>query len=183
MSIVNDGAAHGIGQYRLPHNYELAGRSFSFETSEGMTYLAIHNRKSLSLNGAEYEYECHKIDNDVYFICFGSGAMVLDEGGQKLYMLPNDVPEGEKPCEADDMGGTDVVWTYGYGRKLRRVHGEGGDCTITWTPGGEETPVKLRSRHICNAPLLLPAPAVRKKSLGNTDKSSSSCRSACSKYC
>ena len=45
MTIVNDGSAHGIGQYRFPHNYELAGRKFSFEAREEKKFLGAYVQK------------------------------------------------------------------------------------------------------------------------------------------
>ena len=141
MTIVNDGAAHGIGQYRFPHNYELAGRSFDFEAREEKKFLFFMDCRRLSFNGAEYEYECHKIENNIYFVRYGLDAIVLDTAANRFFLL--DEAEG---CA--DMSGTDIVWNYGFGRSLRRRHGEGSACEYMWSYGDGFAATEIRSRHI-----------------------------------
>ncbi len=145
MSIVNDGAVYGISQYRFPHNYELVGREFAFSSECGEAVFRFEDRERLCFNGESFEYECHKIENYIYFVRFGFNAAVLDLPSKRAIIIPENgesytaLAEGAEAFPlGENMVDTDVMWNYGHGRFLRRIHDCENSCLVAWSPKSEE---------------------------------------------
>jgi hypothetical protein len=150
-NLANRGEKYGIGQYRFPHNYELADKKFTITAAGGNYEMAFKGKDYAVYEGKEYAYECLKLVSDTYFVRFGLNVAVVDLE-QRLVTLALDdsyicgairypdpksdggcLPSGH--CSAgDDMVGTHVAWILGCGRFTSQDFHEAGMCRVAWSP-------------------------------------------------
>jgi hypothetical protein len=154
-NLANCGEKYGIGQYRFPHNYELAGKNFTIAAADKKYEIAFKCNNYLLLEEKEYAYECLKLELNTYFVCFGLNAAVVDLE-QKLVtlILGNEYICGTIGCHdhggdsgcspaghgnaGDDMVGTNVAWILGCGRFTSQDFYARGMCRVAWSPRENE---------------------------------------------
>ena len=132
-NLANCAEKYGIGQYRFPHNYELAGRDFTITAGDKEYKLAFKCKKNVVFEGKEFTYECLKLELNTYFIRFGLNVAVVDLeqclatlilGDRYIYgdigyadqKRAGDCSQAVHGCAGDDMVGTNVAWILGCGR-------------------------------------------------------------------
>lgn len=147
-NLANNAEQLGIGQYRFPHNYELVGKDFTVE-AEGKEYvISFKCRKKAEFNGEKCEYECEKLNKDLYFVQLGLNSAVLDlENGQAALITGSKVICGvvkgngaiAPVCAGDDMVETKVRWIFGCGRYITQEFVSADTVRTSWSPRDEKT--------------------------------------------
>lgn len=154
-NLANCAEKYDIGQYRFPHNYELAGRDFVI-TAGGREYkLGFKCKRNVVFEGKEYAYECLKLELNTYFVCFGLNVAVVDLeeclatlilGDEYIYGKIGCADQKSKRgnshaihgCAGEDMVGTNVAWVLGCGRFTAQNFHEAGRCRVAWSPRENE---------------------------------------------
>lgn len=154
-NLANFGEKYGIGQYRFPHNYELAGKDFAISAGEKEYRLDFKSKNNIVFEGKEYSYECLKLALNTYFVLFGLNVAVVDLewclmtlilGDEYVYgkIGHPDPKHGNGSSQAchgsagDDMVGTHVAWILGCGRFTTQDFYEEGKCRVAWSPRENE---------------------------------------------
>ena len=139
---------YGIGQYRYPHNYELAGRSFTVE-AEGREYaIEFLCKCSARFNGNKVEYEALKCAPFLYFVRLGFDIAVIDLKNQAAtLMVEGELVRGvfkgaegaaAHTCAGDEMVDTNVRWVLGCGRYLNQKFVSADKIEASWAPRDEK---------------------------------------------
>ncbi len=140
-SKANMAEQYGIGQYRYPHNYELAGQTVT-AYADGKEYvLDFQCKKNVLFNGAKVEYECIKCAPQLYFVRIGFDVAVIDFKNSAVTLIV----EGEyvlaamkdgtaHTCAGDEMVGTNVRWTLGCSRHLYQEFVSEDKIKAAWSP-------------------------------------------------
>lgn len=154
-NLANCGEKHGIGQYRFPHNYELAGKDFTVAAGDNEYKLAFKSKQNVVFEGKEYDYECLKLELNTYFVRFGLNVAVVDLEMRLVTLIlgdeyihgaigdpdPKCKRDGSRPshgCAGEDMVGTNVAWILGCGRFTTQDFLEAGKCRVAWSPREKE---------------------------------------------
>ena len=77
-NLANKGEKYGLTQYRLPHNYELAKRSFTISDGTEEHVISFEDKRKAFVDGRECEYESLKLQVKTYFVRLGYDAAVFD---------------------------------------------------------------------------------------------------------
>ena len=135
---------YGIGQYRYPLNYELAGRSFTLE-AEGKEYtVEFFCRCNAAINGKKAEYEALKCAPGLYFARIGFDVAVIDlKGKAATLILDGEIVKAvfkgaedavRHTCAGDEMVDTNVRWVLGCGRYLNQKFVSADKIEASWSP-------------------------------------------------
>ena len=108
-NLANKGEKYGLNQYRLPHNFELAKRSFTITDGREEHVIAFEDKRKAFVDGRECEYESLKLQVKTYLVRLGYDAAVFDLQ-QNLVTLIRGMEKGR---------------TADYGERLREVYGRG----------------------------------------------------------
>ncbi len=144
-NLANNAEQLGIGQYRFPFNFELAGKNFTIKAEDGEYDISFICGRELEFRGKKYLYECQKLEKTTYFILFSSIAGVVDLGQGYITLIDGDkyisgpvcpCAEGKNApaCAGDDMVGTYVSWILGCGRFMTQEFSAPGKCVVSWSP-------------------------------------------------
>ncbi len=147
-NLANKGEKYGITQYRFPHNYELAKRSFTITDGVGEHEIVFEDRRKAFLDGRECEYESLKLQVGTYLVRLGYDAAVFDlrrnlvtltRGLEKDWFRGRikgaEVPEGAAHTDAGDaMVGTNVAWYLGSERFVWHEFLDEKTVRVKWTP-------------------------------------------------
>jgi len=139
---------HGIGQYRYPLNYELAGKEI-IAVADGKEYkLDFQCKKNVLLNGAAVEYECIKCAPHLYFVRLGFDVAVIDfknnavtlilDGEYVLATIKGAEEAAAHTCAGDEMVDTYVRWTLGCDRYLDQKFVSDTTVEAAWAPKPEK---------------------------------------------
>ena len=154
-NLANSAEKYGIGQYRFPHNYELAGKNFTIAAGKKEYELAFKCNKNVVFEGKEQVYECLKLELNTYFVRFGLHVAVVDLEQRLVTLILGDeyihgtiggpdqkcnggCSEASHGCAGDDMVGTNVAWILGCGRFTAQDFHEAGKCRVAWSPRDKE---------------------------------------------
>jgi hypothetical protein len=154
-NLANCAEKYGIGQYRFPHNYELAGKDFTIMKCDREHKLLFRCKNNVVFDGSECAYECLKLELNTYFIRFGLNIAVLDLEQCLVTLILGDeyihgtigwpdqdckpgYSRGSHSCAGDDMVGTNVAWVLGCGRLAAQDFYEAGKCRVAWSPRENE---------------------------------------------
>ena len=147
-SMANTAEHHGIGQYRYPLNFELAGRKIAAEAGDREHTLDFDSKTCVLFDGAAREYECIKCTASMYFVRIGTDAAIIDFGGGAVtFVLDGEFvcgvikdSEGAKAHEpaGDEMVGTKVRWTLGCGRYVDQDFTAADRMNVSWSPRDEK---------------------------------------------
>ena len=163
MSLARSGRRYGIGQYRYPRSFQLAGDRFtvvSADGSSGVLEFLDRERLTWAVDGAEAElsyYECIPVAEDVYFVSFEIAPRfaVVDLARGQLFLV--DVATDEAVVFAidglrsadeidagvtDEMTGTSVTWTFGDARYLKIEHLSAAQSRQSWSPRDDRLHVR-----------------------------------------
>jgi len=143
-NLSNTAEQYGIGQYRFPHSYELAGADFIIE-SRGTEHRLNFTRKDfMELDGKEFPYEALKITPDVYFARIGFYSAVVDTEQNLITLITGPSyffgkikgTDGAASHEdaPDDLTGTEVSWVLGCDRFVSHEFTEAGKVRVRWSP-------------------------------------------------
>jgi hypothetical protein len=91
--LANTAEQYGIGEYRFAHNYELCGQKFELKAGDKVCVLEFAGGHpdggfKATLDGVEAEWECEKLEKDLYFVRLGDTA--LYSYYDALRVLPED---------------------------------------------------------------------------------------------
>ena len=154
MNIANDGSKYGADQYRLAHNYDLKSSSFTI-VADGQKYtMSFAGREKLTFdngNGSqEFDYECHKIEDDTYFVRFGEQAAVLELAGSFATLVLSDgyhfgaidtdgqTGDGILHGFTDEVVGTTAQWVLGCDKFVTHKYDNADSCKVAWSPKGDD---------------------------------------------
>ena len=154
-NLANNAEKYGIGQYRFPHNYELAGKDFTITAGDKEYKLGFKCKEHAVFEGKKYAYECLKLELNTYFICFSLNVAVIDLeqclatlilGDEYIYGNIKHPDQKSKHGSSsashggagDDMVGTNVAWILGCGRFTSQDFYEAGKCRVAWSPRENE---------------------------------------------
>ena len=168
-NLANKGEKYGLSQYRLPHNYELARRSFTITDGKEEHAVVFEDTRKAFVDGRECEYEALKLQVKTYFVRLGYDAAVFDlqqnlatliRGLEKDYFSGRikgaEVPEGAAHEDAGDaMAGTSVAWYLGSERFVWHEFLDEKTVRVRWTPNvSSKNDLPYRATKI-NYPVLL----------------------------
>ena len=139
---------YGLNQYRLPHNFELAKRSFTITDGREEHVIAFEDKRKAFVDGRECEYESLKLQVKTYLVRLGYDAAVFDlqqnlvtliRGMEKEYFCGRisgaEVPEGAGHTDASDaMTGTNVAWYLGSERFVWHEFLDEKTVRVKWSP-------------------------------------------------
>ena len=137
MNQSNFGEKYGVGQYRFPHAYDLAGKTFAF----GDKTISFVSRTELLFCGVQSAYEALKIEKDTYFVSFGDSAAVIDEScGRALFITPDgyDFCGDGKWTFTDNMTGTGIRWYLGSEKYTDHIYFAPDKARVSWSPLAED---------------------------------------------
>ena len=153
MNLANDGAKYGADQYRFAHNYDLASKNYIISAGVVKYNLAFTDRSTLTFDsgkGAEsFEYECLKIEDDTYFVRFGTqiAAIELSQGLATLILpqghvfgsieLPGQSVPNSLHSPTDEMIGTSVQWVLGCDKYVNHIYSGADMCRTAWSPDSD----------------------------------------------
>ena len=153
MNLANDGAKYGVDQYRFAHNYDLKSKSFDIKSDNSKYSITFKGNEKLTFISPSGEetvgYECLKIEDDTYFIDFGTNVAVLElsKGLATLLLdsetifgvieMPNKSSAVEPHAFTDEMTGTAVCWMMGCNKYVNHIYYAGDKCRAAWSPDGE----------------------------------------------
>ena len=138
---------HGIGQYRYPLNYELAGQTIEVvaESEYKIEFLCKYN---VVFNGKFMPYECIKCAPKLYFVRMGFDVAVIDlernavtlivEGNIVCGTIKGAEGATAHTCPGDEMVGTNVRWVYGCDRYLNQEFVSETIIKASWSPKDEK---------------------------------------------
>lgn len=145
-NLANTAEQYGIGEYRFAHNYELCGQKFELKAGDKVCVLEFAGGHpdggfKATLDGVEAEWECEKLEKDLYFVRLGDTAIALWLEGGKAVVCPADgdpvcctIGDGEAPVEAGDMMvETQVRWTLGVNRYIDQIFCAPGKAKTAWS--------------------------------------------------
>ncbi len=147
-NLANMGEKYGIAQYRFPHNYELAKKTFTVTDGTEEHVIAFEDKRKAFVDGRECEYEALKLQVKTYFVRLGYDAAVVDlqqnlvtliRGLEKDYFSGRiegaEVPEGAAHADAGDaMAGTNVAWYLGGDRYVWHEFLDDKTVRVRWSP-------------------------------------------------
>ena len=146
-SKANMAEQYGIGQYRYPLNYELAGQTIVVEADKEYK-IEFLCKKNVALNGAVADYECIKCAPKLYFVRMGFDVAVIDfERSAVTLIVEGEIVCGTikgaegaaaHTCPGDEMVGTKVRWVYGCDRYLNQEFASETIIKAAWSPRDEK---------------------------------------------
>ncbi len=147
-NLANMGEKYGIAQYRFPHNYELAKKTFTVSDGAEEHVIAFEDKRKAFVDGRECEYEALKLQVKTYFVRLGYDAAVVDlqqnlitliRGLEKDYFYGKikgaEIPEGAAHVDAGDtMVETNVAWYLGCDRYCWQEFLDEKTVRVRWSP-------------------------------------------------
>ncbi|MDD6188679.1 MAG: hypothetical protein PUB32_03765 [Clostridiales bacterium] len=143
-SKANMAEQYGIGQYRYPLNYELAGQTITAVAGDKEYTLDFKCKVNVLFNGMLTPYECIKCAPDLYFVRVGFDVAVIDkknsavtlivEGDYVMATIKGTEGAVAHTWAGDEMVGTNVRWVLGCGRYVNQEFVSEDKVKAAWAP-------------------------------------------------
>ena len=144
MNLANDGARYGADQYRFAHCYDLKRKTLMVSADSKNYTIGFAGKEKLTFDSGgsveSYTYECLKIEDDTYFVLFGTNIAVfeLNQGLATLILpegyvygaiqIPGEAISVTRHSSTEEMIGTAVCWVLGCDKYVNHIYFSADRC-------------------------------------------------------